>query len=269
MYRCVRPTGASGVIMKSESRNRADRGSSADQPEVAAPDVMPGLWPRSTAWLRALIAAAVAVAVFGAAMLVLRGLHSHAAASRPGSPAATSAGSAPAPGAGLNPQGSPVPVGQAPDSQATNLPLQVYWRFGTSDYMDGHPQVSKSAVHVPDGYSASFVRVDVENRTGKAIGLKPGAFVLSAPGLFVVPSRPNLPNLLPPCAVPAHGAVQGWLLFIKPWWDVMPDGGRVVSQLSYAAPPGARVDLSKRPVPVSRPAGDYMAPTASPHSHEA
>ena len=186
-----------------------------------------------------LAALATALVVFIVALIVFRRFEArdHPLSAASNSPSAASI-TGPA-------SSSPPPASPALDLGA-NSPLQVYWRFGTAQYFNEHPRVSRSEIQMPDGCSASLVRVDVENQGAKAVPIQPGAFILSGPEVTVFPSQ-GLPGLMAPRAVAAHGSIQGWLLFVKPWLDFPPDGQPVIAQIQYVAPPYAHVGLSTLP----------------------
>lgn len=218
----------------------------------------------------ALIAAALAVAVFTGILLWLRNsskpapVDVAAGVQNPVTPGVIGTGSSQSPG--MVSPGSIQTNGSAGSDPAatTDSPLQIYWRPATAEYFTEHPSVPTSSIRIPDGYSASLVRVDIENTGSAPIAIQAGAFLLTAPGAYASLAHQKLPGSLTSSTVNAHGSVRGWLLFVKPWWDISSDGQQVMVRLVYSAPPGAHVNLSNhapaRPIPVPSAASGRWTP---------
>ncbi|MCA1596156.1 MAG: hypothetical protein LC772_06995 [Chloroflexi bacterium] len=180
-----------------------------------------------------------------------------------GTPGAPGGGAAPP---GMTPAGTTL-VGKAPAGAAASIDssaggasaVQIYWRFATDEYFAQHQTARRGNVPLQDGESASFVRFDVENSGRDSVPVTPDLFTLYAEGTFVQPAVANLPGLFQGANVPPHGAVRGWLLFVKPWWDRGTE--KLDSKLSVSGIPGATVTLSDR-----RGGRSPVARAKAPHS---
>src|SRR6185437_2183054 len=138
--------------------------------------------------------------------------------------------------------------------------IQVYWRFATGDYFASHPHVPRSKIVIPDGYSASLVRVDIENHGQEPISIISDGFQLACQTAAVGRTNAMIPDTLKPAHVPPGGSIRGWLLFIKPWWDTGPLSMK--SLLVSPAYPDAEITLSDR----GRGAGRAANPQPRPLS---